>query len=112
MKYEVIYPFRDLQNKTEASPDGVIYKVGDSYPKGDYEPSEARVNELAGADNAIGKALIVAGEEVAADEPVKEVPAYDEITKKDIIALLKEAGIEHNENSDKKDLYPLLLGSD
>lgn len=50
--FKVIYKFADLQdNKT-------VYKVGDTYPRKGYEPTEKRIAELLGKRNKIGKKLI------------------------------------------------------
>ena len=50
--YEVICAFRDLEDG------GRVYKVGAKYPRKGYKPSEARINELSGDKNKVGKPLI------------------------------------------------------
>lgn len=39
-----------------------------------------------------------------------ELPAYDDITKAEIVEQLKAKGIEHNARDPKEDLYALLEG--
>ena len=50
--YKVIYKFKDLQD------DNHVYEVGDTFPREGYEPTLARMRELASDKNAIGKPLI------------------------------------------------------
>ena len=59
MKFKVIHPFRDLQDKSKQFPDGKIYAIGDIYLSEDEE----RIKELSTKANKIGKPLI---------EPIKE----------------------------------------
>ena len=59
MKFKVIHPFRDLQDKSKKFPNGKIYAVGDIYLSEDEE----RIKELSTKANKIGKSLI---------EPIKE----------------------------------------
>lgn len=51
-KYVVVRPFVDLQDSHYR------YNVGDVYPRGGYTPDGARVEELSGANNKIGAAVI------------------------------------------------------
>ncbi|MGM1048398.1 MAG: hypothetical protein ACQEXX_19975 [Bacillota bacterium] len=51
MPYVVIKDFKDLQD------DNHIYRTGDKYPRKGRGKKE-RIDELAGSDNALGKALI------------------------------------------------------
>lgn len=50
---KVIEPFFDLQD------DCYEYKRGDTYPRKDYEVTDARMQELASEKNKLGKALIM-----------------------------------------------------
>lgn len=59
MSYKVIYPFRDLQDKTKTLPNGRIYAVGEFYPATKRRVSKIRLNELMGSDNLIGRPLII-----------------------------------------------------
>lgn len=49
---KVIKPFFDLQDNNYE------YKVGDIYPRKDYKPTKARIDELVGNKNKLGEALI------------------------------------------------------
>jgi hypothetical protein len=49
---KVIKSFFDLQDNNYE------YKVGDIYPRKDYKPIKARIEELAGKKNKLGEALI------------------------------------------------------
>ncbi len=75
--YEVIYMFMDLQDNDH------VYAVGDKYPREGYEPTLARIRELSGEENKIGKQLIkeikvetkktTKKKEIAKEAPVEEV---------------------------------------
>lgn len=56
--YEVIYPFRDLEDKNKANPNGRLYNVGDAFPATQRKVSEDRISELMGSNNKIGYPLI------------------------------------------------------
>ena len=49
---KVIKSFFDLQDRNYE------YKVGDTYPRKDYKPTKARIDELAGNKNKLGFAVI------------------------------------------------------
>ena len=49
---KVVKSFFDLQDNNYE------YKVGDIYPRKDYKPTKARIDELAGNKNKLGEALI------------------------------------------------------
>jgi hypothetical protein len=49
---KVIKSFFDLQDSNYE------YKVGDTYPRKDYKPNKARIDELAGNKNKLGFAVI------------------------------------------------------
>lgn len=49
---KVIKSFFDLQDSNYE------YKVGDTYPRKDYKPTKARIDELAGNKNKLGFAVI------------------------------------------------------
>lgn len=51
--YKVIVKFKDLQDST-----GHIYEVGDTFPHKGMEVDDARIAELAGSKNKIGKPII------------------------------------------------------
>lgn len=51
--YKVVYQFKDLKDKDH------IYNVGDEYPREGAQPTIARIKELSGDTNKIGKPLIV-----------------------------------------------------
>lgn len=52
--FEVIKAFRDSKNKDH------FYGVGDTYPVSGYEPTKARVEELARGKNKFGVAFLKA----------------------------------------------------
>jgi hypothetical protein len=56
MAYIVVKTFRDLQDADH------VYRAGDKYPRSG-KPKKARIEELAGEDNAIGVAVIQKAEE-------------------------------------------------
>ena len=58
MAYKVISPFADLQDKTKEFPDGRIYAIGDSFPKGKRKVAEERIAMLMSSKNTIGTAVI------------------------------------------------------
>lgn len=58
MAYKVISPFADLQDKTKEFPDGRIYAIGDSFPKGKRKVTEERIAMLMSSKNTIGTAVI------------------------------------------------------
>ena len=60
--YKVIHQFLDLQDEKHH------YKVGDTYPREGKKAVAARVKELSGTGNKIGKPLI---EKVAAKRTTK-----------------------------------------
>lgn len=68
--YKAIEYFTDLQDN------GYAYKVGDEYPRKGYNPSEDRINELAGKENVRGRAVI------AEEIPVETVAEEEEKPKK------------------------------
>lgn len=49
---KVIKSFFDLQDNNYS------YKVGDTYPRKDYKPTKARIDELAGNKNKLGFVVI------------------------------------------------------
>jgi len=63
MKHEVIYPFRDLEDKKKTFPDGREYAVGDAFPATNRKVADERLEELKGSDNKIGHPLIKEVEE-------------------------------------------------
>lgn len=60
MAYKVIRMFDDLQDYLETKSGRAYhrYEVGDDYPRKGVSPSEDRIAELAGEDNAQGTPLI------------------------------------------------------
>lgn len=50
--YRVIYPFRDLEDGAHE------YKLGDAFPRRGVKVETARITELSGRFNNIGKPLI------------------------------------------------------
>lgn len=58
MKYEVIHPFRDLEDKKKSFPDGREYTVGDEFPATKRDVAEERLEELKESKNKIGRPLI------------------------------------------------------
>lgn len=52
--YDVIVLFTDLQDNS------YLYKVGDTYPRAGYKPTDKRIAELSGSSNKRGKPLIKA----------------------------------------------------
>lgn len=72
--FKVIKAFCDLQDATETK-SGIVYhqyNVGDSYPRKGLNPSEGRIAELSGSDNAQGTPLIAVAEVPAEKKPVKK----------------------------------------
>lgn len=63
MVHKVIYPFKDLQDVTKAHPGGRIYQIDDTFPATKRKVSEARIDELEGDNNKLGRSLIVPLEE-------------------------------------------------
>lgn len=59
--FKVVHDFYDLQDSD------YIYHIGDKYPRDGHEVDSARIKELSGKSNKIGKVLI---EEIK--EPVKK----------------------------------------
>lgn len=59
-KYKVIHDFSDIQDEKH------VYRVGDKFPRSG-RAKKARLTELMGEKNKIGKPLIVEVEEVAED---------------------------------------------
>ncbi len=101
-KYTVIKYFTDLQDNRHA------YNVGDTYPRKDLKPDEARIAELSGSNNKQGQPLIKLVEEDKGEKSLEkmkkdELQAYaeekgidlgDANTKDEIIAKIKEAEAE------------------
>lgn len=77
MMYRVLRDFVDLQD------DKHFYAVGDEYPRKGYEPTERRVEELAGANNLLRCPLI---EKVEAP-----APKADKVTEEKEVAPKKAA---------------------
>lgn len=50
--YRVLIDFADLQDEK------YIYTAGDAYPREGYEPTEERIAELSGNENAFGQPII------------------------------------------------------
>lgn len=70
--YTAIEYFTDLKDGSYA------YKVGDEYPRKGYTPSEERIKELSGKNNARKRPVIAAVKEKPAKEaPVEETPAEE-----------------------------------
>ena len=57
-KYEVIAPFKDLEDKLKSQPSGREYKKGDSFPATKREVSEERLEELSTKNNKLGYPVI------------------------------------------------------
>ena len=74
MAYTVVRSFIDRQDNKH------LYKVGDSFPRLNYEVSEERILSLMNGDNKAGKVFI------QSDEPVKE-PEKPRITKSKIVTM-------------------------
>lgn len=89
--YQVIKEFFDLQDATHTKSGPIYHKysVGDTYPRQGLNPSEGRVAELAGPENAQGQPLIQAvtgdagqpSEQATEEAPVAE-QATEEAPKK------------------------------
>lgn len=50
--YKVLISFADLKD------DKYIYAKGDAYPREGYKPTEERIAELSGNENAFGQPII------------------------------------------------------
>lgn len=61
-KYEVVYPFRDLQDKKKSFPDGRVYDViGEPYPatkEMEKKLTPERLEELSTDQNKLGRPVI------------------------------------------------------
>ena len=64
--YKVLVKFADLLDSA------FIYDVGETYPREGYEPTLARIRELEGTDNKLGKKIIEEVVEETATEDVVE----------------------------------------
>lgn len=76
--YKAIEYFTDLQDNCYE------YKVGDTYPREGYTPSEERIEELASDKNKRGRAvieLVSASKKAVIEEPA-EAPVEEEQPKK------------------------------
>lgn len=51
--YKAIINFTDLQDSNR------VYSVGDVYPRKGYTPTKKRISELLGANNRLGKPVIM-----------------------------------------------------
>ena len=74
--YRVIHQFHDLEDFTETKAGRIYheYRPGEMYPRKGVTPSEARIEFLAGSQNALGTPLIEpAGMAGKPEQP--EVPA-------------------------------------
>lgn len=74
--YKAIEYFTDLQDN------GYAYKVGDTYPRMGYIPPQERIDELAGAKNMRGRAVIEKVYENTPDESPEEEKNEEEKPKK------------------------------
>ena len=72
--FKVVKAFYDLQDVTETKGGRIYqcYEAGDIYPRKGLNPSEGRIAELAGTDNAQGQPLIAVAEVPAEKKPVKK----------------------------------------
>lgn len=50
--FTVLINFRDLEDN------GHIYRKGSTYPRNGYEPTQERIKELSGKENALKKPII------------------------------------------------------
>ena len=82
--YKVISKFHDKYNLKK------VYYVGDEFSSDDQE----RINDL------IDRGLIEGDKK----------PSFDLLTKKEIMGLLEEKGIEYNSKANKEELIKLLGG--
>ena len=71
--YKVIVTFRDKQD------DGYTYRAGDTFPRDGMTVDAARIAELAGSGNRIGRPLIEVVQEKA---PAKKPAAKRRTTRK------------------------------
>jgi len=84
--YNVLIHFHDLQDvdkKTKSGPIYHEYSVGDTYPREGLKPSQERIDELSGGNNAFGTPIIEAADKVVDDNddpPTGETPAEGEGT--------------------------------
>jgi hypothetical protein len=69
---KVIKPFFDLQDNNYE------YKAGDIYPRKDYKPTKARIEELAGNKNKLGEALIDVEQPKEDAKPKKQIKKAEE----------------------------------
>jgi len=58
MKYHVIHPFKDTEDKLKRFPNGREYAVGDVFPFGKLKVSEERFKQLSTTLNKARKVLI------------------------------------------------------
>lgn len=92
MPYKVINGFVDLEaNKTN-------YEVGDEYPKGDYKPTQERIEELSAVHPKYKRIFI---EEVETDDEkaAQEVKEAEENEKNAIKAELESLSVSFHPNT-------------
>lgn len=65
-KYKVIHDFTDIQDEKH------VYRVGDKFPR-NGRAKKARLTELMGEENKIGKPLIAEVEEEEVEEVAEDV---------------------------------------
>lgn len=69
LKYYVIHPFLDSQDKTNKFKDGRPYQKGEPFPATKREVSEMRLEQLSSDENALKRPVIQAiPEEITVDE--------------------------------------------
>lgn len=72
--YRVIHHFHDLEDFTETKAGRIYheYRPGELYPRKGVTPSEARIELLAGSENALGTPLIELVETAQPEAPAEE----------------------------------------
>ena len=85
MSYQVINEFIDIEDNN------TLYKVGDEYPKGDFKPTEERIEELSSVHPKYKRVFIEAVSDDKTDLEEKE--------KEAIKAELESLGISFHPNT-------------
>lgn len=90
MGYKVINAFKDKEDNNRK------YKLGDPYPKGDYQPTEERFEELSKNHPKENKTFIQAFE---SEEERVEREAKEEEEKKSVKEELESLGVSFHPNT-------------
>jgi hypothetical protein len=96
MTYKVVNGFTDTQDNNK------VYKVGNTYPKGNYKPSEERIEELSSVHPKLKRIFI---EAIEADEGTDKTEQEqddeksEEKEKEEVKAELESLGVSFHPNT-------------